>query len=113
MSPGLPTRPPSGMTASLAELWPDERRVRTRVVEGVGDARLLGLSAKVIAVVEDDGAGALEGRHGGRGGARGARTALVFLGLGRAQRASASTREISAERTTQRIVRRRSDEWRG
>src|SRR6187401_1145664 len=34
---------PSERAAALAELWPDEGRHEARVVEGVGDARLLGL----------------------------------------------------------------------
>ena len=79
-------RRPAERATALAELRPDERGHEPRVVEGVGDAGLLGLGAQVVAVVEDDRARSLEGEHRPDVvGHRGARPALVLVRLGRAQ----------------------------
>ena len=48
----------------LAEEWSDEGRHESGEVEGIRHTRLLGLCADVVAVVEDDRTGALEGEHG-------------------------------------------------
>ena len=90
-------RDPAERAAALAELRPDERRHEARVVERVRDAGLLGLGAQVVAVVEDDRAGALEVEHrpdvgGHRADATGARTRRA----GAARSSSASARAISA-----------------
>ncbi len=67
-------RRPAERALALAEERPDELRHEPREVEGVRDARVLGLRADVVAVVEGDGAGLLERehrpdvvRHGGHG----------------------------------------------
>ena len=60
----IPTQgnPPEGPFA-LAEQGPDECRHESRVVEGVLDAGILRHRAEVVAVVEHDRAGLLEGEH--------------------------------------------------
>ena len=89
MSAGSPRqRGPAERAPALAELGPDERRHEARVVEGVGDARLLRHRPQVVAVVEDDRAGALEREHRPDvGGHRAGRAADVLVGLVLAQRA--------------------------
>ena len=56
-------RGPAERAATLAELRPDEGGHEARIVERVLDARLEGERAQVVAVVEDDRAGPLEGEH--------------------------------------------------
>ena len=100
-------RDPAERPAALAELRPDEGRHEARVVEGVGDAGLLRLGAQVVAVVEDDRAGALEGEHRPDvGGHRAARSPLVLVGQGGAQLEGVGERDLGRHVAAERVVGR-------
>ena len=100
-------RRPAERPAALAELRPDERRHEARVVERVGDARLLGLGAQVVAVVEDDRAGALEGEHrADMGGHRATRPPLVLVGQDAAQLERVGEGHLVGDVAAERVVRR-------
>ncbi len=98
-------RCPPERPAALAELRPDEGRDEARVVECVRDARLERLCPQVVAVVEDDGAGALKVEH--RPNVvrhRAARTALVLIGLGRAQELRIGERDLGRDIASEGVV---------
>ena len=79
-----------------------------RVVERVGDARLLRLGPQVVAVVEDDRARALEREHRPDvGGHRATRSALVFVWQRRAQLEGVGEGDLVRDVAAQRVVGRR------
>ncbi len=97
---------PAERPAALAELWPDERRHETGVVEGVRDTGLVCLGAEVVAVVEHDGTRALEGEH--RADMRGhrlERAMLVLRGEPLAQFDRVTQRHLRGDVAAQRVVR--------
>ena len=96
---------PPEWAAPLAELRPDERWDEARVVEGIGDARLLGLGAQVVPVVEDDGAGSPEVEHRPDVGGHGAtRSALVLVGEGGSQLQRVREGHLVGHVAAQRVV---------
>ncbi len=100
-------RPPE-RPAALAELWPDERGHEPGVRERVLDARLLREGAKVVAVVEDHGAGGLEGQHRADVGRhRAARPALVLLGKAGPELDGIGQRDLRGDVAAERVVGRR------
>jgi hypothetical protein len=101
-------RCPAKRAAALAEERPDVFRYEAGDLEGVGHASFFRLRSNVVAVVEGDGAAALEREHRahvdghGLGGPRNVR-----VRVGTAQRLRFSQREARGDVTVERIVCRR------
>ena len=96
---------PAERPATLAEERPHEGRDEARVVERVRHARLERLRSKVVAVVEDDGAGVAEREHRPDViGHRAHRPADVFLGHGSPQFRGVLEADLGRDVADERVV---------
>ncbi len=98
---------PAEGPVALAEEGPDERRHEPGVGEGILDAGLLGHRPEVVAIVEDDGAGALELEHRPDvGGHRAHRALDVEVRLGGAQGDRVVQADLGRDVAAERVVGR-------
>ena len=106
MSSGIAgERHPAERALALAEERPDERRHEAGIAE-VGDTRILRFAAEVVAVVEENGPGALELEH--RAHLRGDRLVGARAdrprGLARAERRASSDGELRRDVAVDHVV---------